>query len=311
MYIRDTVTMQSTYRDDFTIKGYSFGKGDKAACIMGPIRGNEIQQIYICSQLVKALKELESNNCISSNKEILVIPSMNHFSMNIGKRFWAVDNEDLNRKFPGNDYGQTTERIAHGIMEEIKHYSYGIQFASFYMSGEFVPHVRMMETGFQNTSLANLFGLPYVVVRKPRPIDTKTLNYNWQGEETAAFSVYTNKNDEIDVASAKQAVAAVLRFLTRMGIVKYESHSGYISHVIMEDDLSNVHSSTAGIFRNLVKAGEEIHYHEPMGEIIDPYEGNVIETVLAPTDGIIFFTHRDPLVNENDLVYRIIHRLHE
>ena len=311
MYIRDIVTMQSTYRDDFTIKGYSFGKGDKAACIMGPIRGNEIQQIYICSQLVKALKELESNNCISSNKEILVIPSMNHFSMNIGKRFWAVDNEDLNRKFPGNDYGQTAERIAHGIMEEIKHYSYGIQFASFYMSGEFVPHVRMMETGFQNTSLANLFGLPYVVVRKPRPIDTKTLNYNWQGDETAAFSVYTNKNDEIDVASAKQAVAAVLRFLTRMGIVKYESHSGYISHVIMEEDLSNVHSSTAGIFRNLVKAGEEIRYHEPMGEIIDPYEGNVIETVLAPTDGIIFFTHRDPLVNENDLVYRIIHRLHE
>lgn len=311
MYIRDIVTMQSTYRDDFTIKGYRFGKGDKAACIMGPIRGNEIQQIYICSQLVKALKELEANNCISSNKEILVIPSMNHFSMNIGRRFWAVDNEDLNRKFPGNDYGQTTERIAHGIMEDVKHYTYGIQFASFYMSGEFVPHVRMMETGFQSTSLANLFGLPYVVVRKPRPIDTKTLNYNWQGDETAAFSVYTNKNDEIDVASAKQAVAAVLRFLTRMGIIKYESHSGYISHVILEDDLSNVHSSRAGIFRNLVKAGEEIRYHEPMGQIIDPYEGNVIETLQAPTDGIIFFTHRDPLVNENDLVYRIIHRLHQ
>lgn len=45
----------------------------------------------------------------------------------------------------------------------------------------------MMETGYQNTSLANLFGLPYVVVRKPVPIDTKTLNYNWQDEMTAAF----------------------------------------------------------------------------------------------------------------------------
>ena len=66
------------------------------------------------------------------------------------------------------------------------------------MTGEFIPHVRMMETGYQNTSLANLFGLPYVVVRKPRPIDTKTLNFNWQRDETAAFSVYTNKNDEID-----------------------------------------------------------------------------------------------------------------
>ena len=311
MYIRDIVNMKSPYRNDFSIKGYSFGKGEKAACIMGPIRGNEIQQLYICSQLVKTLKELEANNCISSGKEIMVIPCMNNFSINVGRRFWAVDNTDLNRKFPGNDYGDTTERIAYGMMEEIKEYSYGIQFASFYMTGEFIPHVRMMETGYQNTSLANLFGLPYVVVRKPRPIDTKTLNYNWQRDETAAFSVYTNKNDEIDPVSAKQAVAAVLRFLTRMGIVKYESHSGYISHVIMEEDLSNIHSKSAGIFRNFVKAGQEIHYQEPMGEIIDPYEGNVVETILAPTEGIVFFTHKDPMVSQNDMIYRLIHRLHE
>ncbi len=311
MYIRDIVTMKTPYRNDFKIKGYSFGKGEKAACIMGPIRGNEIQQLYICSQLVKSLKELESNNCISSGKEIMVIPCMNNFSINVGRRFWAVDNTDLNREFPGNDYGETTERIAHGMMEEIKEYTYGIQFASFYMTGEFIPHVRMMETGYQNTSLANLFGLPYVVVRKPRPIDTKTLNFNWQRDETAAFSVYTNKNDEIDPISAKQAVAAVLRFLTRMGIVKYESHSGYISHVIMEEDLSNVYSRSAGIFRNLVKAGQEIRYQEPMGEIIDPYEGRVLDTILAPTEGIVFFTHKDPMVSQNDMIYRLIHRLHE
>lgn len=31
----------------------------------------------------------------------------------------------------------------------------------------------------------------YVVMRKPEPIDTTTLNYNWQVWETNAFSVYT------------------------------------------------------------------------------------------------------------------------
>lgn len=123
----------------------------------------------------------------------MVIPCVNYYGMNIGKRFWPVDNTDINRKFPGMDYGDTTERIAAGVLSAIRDYSYGIQFASFYMTGEFVPHVRMMETGYQNASLANLFGMPYVVVRKPRPIDTKTLNYNWQNEMTAAFSVYTNK----------------------------------------------------------------------------------------------------------------------
>jgi len=179
------------------------------------------------------------------------------------------------------------------------------------MSGEFVPHVRMMKTGYQNTSLANLFGLPYVIVRKPKPIDTKTLNYNWQSENTAAFSVYTNKNDQIDEQSASQAVAAVLRFLTRMGIIKYESHSGYISHIVNEDDLTSIHAKSAGIYKRTVEPGEEVKYGQVIGVITDPYEGSVRENILAPTNGIVFFAFRDPLVSEGDIVCRMIHRLHQ
>lgn len=311
MFVRDIYTMKAPFREEMVVKGYRFGKGEKAACILGPVRGNEVQQLYICSQLVRALKELEANNCISSNKEILVIPVVGNYSMNVGKRFWGEDNSDINRMFPGSENGDTTARIAHGILEEIKDYSYGIQFTSFYMSGEFVPHVRMMETGYQNTSLANLFGLPYVLVRKPMPIDTKTLNYNWQNEMTAAFSIYTNETTQIDEASARQAVAAVLRFLMRMGVIKYESHSGYISHVILEEDLSNVQAKTGGIFRKLVKVGEDVRYGMAMAEIVDPYEGSVKQVITAPTDGIVFFAHTEPLIGQFDIAYQLIHRLHE
>ena len=293
------------------ILGYQFGKGEKAACIVGPVRGNEVQQLYICSQLVKALKELENNGCISAGKQVMVVPVVNSYSINSTSRFFGVDNSDINRCFPGNSKGDPTSRLADGLLREIREYVYGIQFASFYMKGEFVPHVRMMETGYQNTSLANLFGLPYVVVRKPAPIDTKTLNYNWQNEMTAAFSVYTNKNNEVDEVSAGQAVAAVLRFLKRMGIIRYESHSGFISHVLYEKDLSDVHAGRAGIFRGLVKAGEDVRYGTVMAQIIDPFEGTIRESIKAPTDGIVFFAHTESLIAQNDIAYRLIHRLHE
>lgn len=311
MNIHEIYTLHSVYREDMRIRGYQFGKGEKAACIVGSVRGNEVQQLYICSQLVRALKELENNGCISAGKQVMVIPVVNSYSINSTNRFFGVDNSDINRCFPGNSKGDPTSRLADGLLSEIKEYAYGIQFASFYMKGEFVPHVRMMETGYQNTSLANLFGLPYVVVRKPAPIDTKTLNYNWQNEMTAAFSVYTNKNSEIDEVSARQAVAAVLRFLKRMGIIRYESHSGFISHVLYEKDLSDVHVSRAGIFRGMVKAGDDVRYGSVMAQIIDPYEGTVLETVKAPTDGIVFFAHTESLISQNDIAYRLIHRLHE
>ncbi len=102
-------SMEAPYREKLQVRGYHFGKKEeKTACILGPIRGNEIQQLYICSQLVHALRELEHNGCINNNKGIMVIPCVNYYGMNIGKRFWPVDNTDINRKFPGMDYGDTT-----------------------------------------------------------------------------------------------------------------------------------------------------------------------------------------------------------
>ena len=84
-------TLKNLYRADMNIYGYHFGKGEKSACIVGACRGNEIQQLYICSQLVRKLKELEERGAIVKNNEILVIPSVNPSSMNISKRFWPTD----------------------------------------------------------------------------------------------------------------------------------------------------------------------------------------------------------------------------
>lgn len=304
-------TMKNCYRDDMHIYGYHFGKSEPAACIVGALRGNEIQQMYICSQLVKTLKELERRGAIAGDNGIMVIPSANHMSMNIGKRFWTVDNTDINRRFPGDEEGETTRRIAAGIFEAVSGYSYGIQFTSFYMKGDFVPHVRLMETGHQNASLANLFGLPYVLVRKPNPFDTATLNYNWQEAGTNAFSVYTSTTDRIDEESARMAVASVLRFLTRMGIIRYTSHSGYIASVIREDDLMNVRNDMPGVYRRHVKPGEEVHRSDVLASVIDPYEGETVSRILSPTDGIVFFAYADPLVMEGTVIFRIIRRLHE
>ena len=281
MVKKELYTLKGYNREDFNITGYSFGSGEKAACIVGAIRGNEYQQMYICSQLIRVLGELEERGQITANNEILVVPCLNHYSVNVQKRFL------------------------------VKGYSYGIQFTSFYMQGDFIPHVRMMETGHQSPSLANLFGLPYVVIRKPKPLDTTTLNYNWQMCGTCAFSIYTNCSDYIDDVSARQAVASVLRFLTRMGIIKYYNHSGFIAHVLDEDELMAVKTNTAGLYRRLKSPSDPVYRGDIIGEVIDPYEGEVINQVISPTEGIIFFAHTAPTVMENNVVYRIIRRLHE
>lgn len=300
---------ESAYRGDFNVKAYRFNKGEKSCCIVGALRGNEIQQLYVCSKLIKALAELEKQCRISYGHQITVIPCVNPFSLNIGKRFWSNDNRDINRDFPGVVGGEPTQRIAESLMKTVSGYRYGIQFTSFYIPGDFIPHVRMMETGRENTGLANLFGLPYVVKRSPKPFDKNTLNYNWQMSGTEAFSVYTNETENIDEQSADQAVASVLRFLSRMGIIKYHCHGGYMATILEEDSLMPIKSAVGGIYRRIKHPGDEAVQGEVMAEILDPYENSVIEQIKSGCNGIVFFAHKAPLVCEGTVVYKIIKRL--
>ena len=304
-------TLDTPYRQKFEIEGFRFGRGDKCCAIVGGIRGNEVQQMYVCARLVQALRTLEEQGAIQSGCELLVIPCVNRFSMNVGSRFWPMDNTDINRMFPGYDQGETTQRIAAALFEAVKGYRYGIHFASFYLPGDFVPHVRIMDTGYQTSSLGNLFGLPFVVMRSPKPIDTTTLNYNWQIWESNAFSIYTKETDRIDEASAAQAVSAVLRYLSRVGVVKYTCHSGYMSTVINEADLSTVLTPAGGIFRAFKVPGDEVSYGEIIGEIVDPFTADRMAPVLSPTSGVVFFVMDKPLVLEHEVAFRLIRRLHK
>jgi hypothetical protein len=259
------------------VYGYRFGSGDKAACIIGDFSGG-IQQRYICSQIIKELKELEEKGAIVSRNEILVIPSLN------------------------------PNCVKDPSFTHLKEYPFIIRFPDSELDGDFVPHVCLEDTGFQNISLANLFGLPYAVVRKTHSDEGISGPYALEG---SVFSIYTTVMNRIDEVQARQAVSSVLRFLTRMGMLRYTSHSGYIASVLREDDLAAVKADQAGICRCLVKPGEEVRRGQQLALITDPLEGEVISRIVSSTDGIIFFTGGEPMVEKGAVLFQIIRRLHQ
>lgn len=302
-------TIPSIYRDDFRIHGYRFGSGEKTLCIVGSMRGNEYQQTYMCSQLVKKLKELENEGKLNEKKEVMVIPALNPCSMNIEKRFWPTDNTDINRMFPGYVSGETTQRIAAGVFEKVAKYKNGIQFASFYMPGKFCPHVRMMKTGYENVEKAKQFGLPYVVLKLPKPYDTTTLNYNWQIWETDAFSIYGTSTDQIDEISTQNIVESILRFMKANDILKdWEPAGGEnISlRVVTDREMLSVRPKKSGIYRSMVSVHERVKKGQLLANVIDACEGEVIEELRAMEDGVVFFLHDRPLVYANTAVIKLL-----
>lgn len=300
-------SMESPFRDTFRIRGYRFGEGDKTLAVVGAMRGDEIQQQYICSQLVRQLCILESNGKLTPGHEILIIPSANPFSMNIEKRFWAMDNTDINRMFPGYDLGETTQRIAGALFEALQGYKYGIQMASFYIPGDFIPHVRILETGYEDVESAGLFGLPYICLRKPLPFDTTLLNYNWQIWETKAYSIYGGQNNIVEGEVCSNTIGTLLRFMQRTGLLRNTRTNipDFNSILVNEEELTVITAPTAGIFYKRKSARDEVCKGELLARIIDPYEGTVLSEITAPADGIIFFAHNKSLALQNTPLFKI------
>ena len=301
-------TLETPYRQPLPVKGWFFGNPDKRSlAVMGALRGNEIQQMYICGRLIRTLTQLEEEGKLSEECGILVVPCANQFSMNVGSRFWAADKTDINRMFPGYELGETTQRIAAHIFAALQGYHYGIQLASFYLPGDFLPHVRMMETGYQHTEEADAFGLPYVLLRTPQPYDTTTLNYNWQIWNTQAFSLYTRETDSIDPDTAAQAQEAILRFLQEKGLGQTDAAPAAAPSILVrENSLDTILSSAGGLLLRRRIPGDFVQAGDLLGEILDPCTDTILEELHAGRSGRVFFAHKAQLIGGHEVAYRIV-----
>ena len=294
------------YRESIPVYGWHFGGEEKTLAVMGAIRGDEYQQMYIAGRLIRRLEALEAEGALAKEAGILVIPCAAQFSMNVSRRFWPLDNTDINRMFPGYAEGETTQRLAHRIFHALQGYHWGVHLTSLYLPGDFVPHIRVMETGWQEDEEGLDFGLPYLLQRTPRPYDTVTLNYNWQVWATHTFSLYTKENSDIDPDSAEMAVDSILRFLSRQGLLEVKLPPGHQTVRLEERRLASCYSTQAGILAPQKYPGEKVVPGETIALILDPCTTEVREKITASVQGEVFFLRSARLLPEHTVVCRVI-----
>lgn len=272
------------------------GDSPKRVCIVTGTHGDELEGQYVCFRLNQIIRaQLER-----LNGTVEIYPALNPLGIDSITRGIPTFDLNMNRIFPGDPQG--------AMPEQIKGYTYGIQLASFYIPGDFVPHVRLMRTGYEDTEGAKLFGMPYITLRKPLPFDTTLLNYNWQIWETKAYSLYGGMNDGVESPITSEMIGTILRFAQRIGLTRKPvvGIPDFNPQVIDESSFCSVRTPQAGIFYLLKGAGAKVQEGEPLARIIDPYEGSVRAEIISPTDGIIFFAHNKPLALANTLLFNIL-----
>ena len=76
--------------------------------------------------------------------------------------------------------------------------------------------------------------------------------------------------------------------------------------MISDTELVSVQTAKSGIFETMTEVGARVRTGTPLANIIDPYEGTILETLYAPCDSTVFFMHSDPLTYANTAVFKLV-----
>jgi predicted deacylase len=302
----EILKIESLSRAPLIVEGYFFEGSDPKApsvAIVGAMEGGSILPLYCASSLVDFFKNKIEKQKIKGN--VLIIPSINHYALNIGKRFWPLDNTNLNMMFPGYELGETTQRIAKRVFDAISGYTFGIILERRPDPSNCLPYIKLLKSGYEDLKAARKFGFKMIEHRTMKSIETVTLQYNWQLWGTKAFSIICPNENQVDKKISSQINQGILRFMDKNKIINHHIFNGYESTVIGKESIEVVKSPKSGIFIQTETAGNYVSKDQVIGEVVHSLEGHIVHTFLAPCDGMITCFYNASLIYENAVAFRI------
>jgi len=302
----EIVTLESPNRAPLRIEGFLFGEENTkgpALAIVGAMSGDHVNQLYVASGLVEYLRIKEEEGKIIG--KILVIPAVNAYALNMGEKNWPLDKTDMNMMFPGYHEGETTQRIAARLFDTLKGYDYGIILEGRRDQGMCLPYVKLIKSGYEDLESAKDLGISFIHYRPYDPIETAMLQYNWQLWETKAFSIVFGKNGAIDQNDSDEVHTALVRFLSKRGLLEHSVFEGRTSNIIDPNNMTLLKASRAGIFISKVRCGTHVDKGEKLGKIIDALSGQRRENIISPCEGIVTCQYSHPLIFQNSIAFRI------
>jgi hypothetical protein len=170
--------MTAPLREDFDISYHDIGSehGPPRIALVAGLHGNELNGVFVLSRLAAFLQEVAEGQQagLQLRERAIIIPAVNILGLNTLNRHWPFDNTDINRMFPGYDAGETTQRIAHAVLEVTRLAHYRVDLHSASLDFEELPQVRLYDPTEDERAKARLFGLPAVIERPTKGITTRS-----------------------------------------------------------------------------------------------------------------------------------------
>ena len=276
---------------------------EKRIAIVTGTHGDELEGQYVCYLL---------NQIIGQQMEHLkgivdIYPALNPMGIDSITRGIPMFDMDMNRIFPGDEYGATAEYVAAGIIKDLAGADLCIDIHSSNIFLRELPQIRINEQSSEALlPSAKLLNMDFIWIHSAATVLEATLAYSLNQLHVPTLVVEMGVGMRIDQQNGQQLVDGILNLMKKIGVWSGPVRAPRRPIISSDGHVSFINAGQAGIFVPQVEYLDRVHRGDLVGAIVSPLTGEILQQLEAPCDGMIFTLREYPVVNQGSLIARIL-----
>ena len=279
------------------------GAGSKRVCIVTGTHGDELEGQYVCARIAKIL----SDGLHRLTGVVDIYPALNPLGIDSVTRGFPLFDLDMNRIFPGSQYGSLAEVAAYDIIRDIEGADMCIDIHSSNIFLREIPQVRISEqTADALLPYAHMLNVDLVWIHTSSTVLESTLAHTLNTRGTKTLVVEMGVGMRITENYCTQLSGGILNLLRELGMWNGKAGQSGTPLISKDRGVGFLNSDAGGIFIPHAALGAHVSAGDRVGCVIDPLTGRIVEDSLAPSNGILFTLREYPVVFGGSLLARIM-----
>lgn len=281
------------------IKG---GLGKKRLCIVTGTHGDELEGQMVCYEMARLLQE----HIESLNGTVEIYPALNPLGIDTIQRGIPNFDLDMNRIFPGSEYGTMAEQAAFRICEDLKGADMVIDIHSSNLYLRESPQVRI--NVLNEDALvpeARHLGVDFIWVHDAATVLEATLAHSLNSTGTPCLVVEMGVGQRINHRMCSRLVEGIFNLMAEMDMWQGEIQPQISPIVCKGNRVVFLNAECSGVFLTDLRTGKMVSQGQSIGKIVDPLAGIVLSDIVSPVNGFLFTIRAYPIVYEGSLMARI------
>lgn len=280
------------------------GNQNKRICIVTGTHGDELEGQYVCFRLNQIIQQ----NLEKLNGTVEIYPALNPLGIDSITRGIPGFDLDMNRIFPGNPDGTMAEQAAYTLIRDLQGADMAIDIHSSNIFLRKIPQVRInVNTADTLVPYAKLLDVDFIWVHEAATVLESTLAHSLNSLDTPTLVVEMGVGMRINHGYGNRLVNGILNLMHTMGIWTATPDPISVSAptVSMGNQVNFINADASGVFLTEIKNNMIVEKGEKIGEVVSPLTGEVLQSVEAPTRGLLFTLRAYPIVYQGSLLARI------